>query len=383
MNSLVRSRALAAVLAVLMLATACGSDPTEVVIGVADDTAADNADSVDDAVANDSAPLVETTTTESNHTTTTGPPPPPRATTVVGAPAAYETLGSSMIGTGQWAIVRGANSPESEDLECGHDSTLAYVVDGEVVHKYDELGMFSGIRLFNGTNGQDAFVLNCEESVVGLFLQMSSVVPDRGYPYLQEIDFSEDLSDAEPSFFFSDEWGWSGDLFVGWGSLRGVSQLWTFGIPDAVAVPVSDLLGNRAPTNPDLAVSVVVPRGWTYQSTSDSEVLTHPSSSSRVQVWSSPEIPDPPLEEGDDLLSHDVANIRLWSTPTAGASAEPSLPVPVDEWTFLSNDGVRVVRYFTRESETVVIELFADTGDGAVDQDVPWLVLDTLRLFAG
>lgn len=375
MKSVLTSRSLAAIVAFALLATACGSDPTEVVIGVADDDVAVNED-VAIPVAEDSPPEVETTTT------TTGPP---RSTTTHAAPATttlprqdyLETLGPAMIGIGEWVVLR--PSGDGED-ECA-DGVLAYQVDGQVVHTYDELSFAGGIRLFNGTKGQDAFVLNCEESVVGLLLQTSSVFPDVGYPDLQEIDFFEDLAGQEPSFFFSDEWGWSNDVFVGWGSLRGASGLWAFGIPDAAAVMLSDLLGERATTNPDLGVSVVVPRGWTHESTSDGELVTHPFSSSRVQVWSMPGAPEPPLEEGDELLSWDVVSTRMWSGADVGTSDESSYPIDVDEWTFLNDDGVRVVRYIGRGSETVVIELFADGGDGSIDQDLPWLVLDTLRIF--
>ncbi len=377
MKSVLTSRALVATLAFALLATACGSDPTEVVIGVADDdTAALDDSDVVSPVADDSPPEIETTTTTMGPpaSTTTSVAP---ATTTLPRQASVETLGAAMIGIGEWVVLRPAE--EGED-ECP-DGVLAYQVDGEVVHTYDELSFAGGIRLFNGTKGQDAFVLNCEESVVGLLLQTSSVPSDRGYPSLQEIDFFEDLAGQEPSFFFSDEWGWSNDVFVGWGSLRGASGLWAFGIPDAVAVLLSDLLGERAATNSDLGVSIVVPRGWTHESTSDSELVTHPFSSSRVQVWSMPGSPEPPLEEGDELLSWDVVSTRIWSTTDTSTSAERSQPINVDEWIFLSDDGVRVVRYIGRDSETVVIELFADGGDGSIDQDVPWLVLDTLRVF--
>ncbi len=375
MKTVLTSRALVAIVALALFATACSSDPTEVVIGVADDDTAAN-DDVVVPVAEDSPPEIETTTT------TTGPP---RSTTTHTAPATttlptqeyLETLGPAMIGIGEWVVLR--PSGDGDD-ECP-DGVLAYQVDGEVVHTYDKVSFAGGIRLFNGTKGQDAFVLNCEESVVGLLLQTSSVFPDGGYPDLQEIDFFDDLADQEPSFFFSDEWGWSNDVFVGWGSLGGASGLWAFGIPDAPAVLLSDLLGERAPTNTDLGVSVVVPRDWTHESTSDGELVTHPFSSSRVQVWSTPGSLEPPLAEGDELLSSDVVSTRIWSAADAGTAPEPGYPIEVDEWTFLNDDGVRVVRYIGRGSETVVIELFADGGDGSIDQDLPWLVLDTLRVF--
>lgn len=375
MHSLTRSRIVAAAVALSLLATACTSDATDVVIGVADDAVDDSVD--DMAVAEDSSPVA---------VPSTDPPAPPPTTTIDGVPAttdlkarqAFELLGPAMIGVGDWAVVRGANSSESEDLDCGYDSTLAYMVDGEVVHKYKELGTFSGVRLFNGTRGQDAFVINCEDSIERVFIQGSAIMPELGWPELIEITVR---SDANPVWMeYAADFAWRGDVFTGFGmDLDGPPdgpELYAFDPVERTMDLVIPRVGERV-TLADARVDVLLPSSWELR---DGSIVQHPTSFSHIQLGRDDEPISEPLAEGDQLLSGDSVAVDLWIR-SDGGQATINGRVEATEWTFLTEDGVRIVRHVPIADGTVWIELFADSGDGAIDQDLPWLVLDTLRVF--
>lgn len=374
MKSVLRSRALAAVLALGLLASACGSDPTEVVVGVADDHTAGLDDiTLEEPVAEDSPPLLETTTTTAPRpsTTTTAPP----ATTLIGAPPTTEVLGPAMIGVGEWAVLRDGDGADSE---CSNTGLLAYLVDGVPEHVYAELGGLGGIRLFNGTRGQDAFVINCEESVERVLIQGSAIMPDQGWPELVDIN----LGNAANAIWFdyAADFGWRGDVFSAFGTAASGPpngpELYVLDPVEASPELLIPRVGKRV-TLADVRVDVLLPSSWELR---DRSTVHHATSFSHVQIELHHDPIGEPLTEGDDFLSSDSVDVRLYMR-SADDETTTSQRLTVTEWTFLAPDGVRVVRHVPVGDATVVIELFADSGDGAVDQDLPWLILDTLRIF--
>ncbi len=376
MHSLTRSRIVAAVVALSLLATACGSDPTEVIVGVADDDTSLDEASDDIAVAEDSSPVV---------VPSTDPPAPPPTTTIYGVPEttvpktrpAFEILGPTMIGVGDWARIVDPNESDNDDIECGSSSRLAYVVDDRVVHEYTELGAFSGIRLFNGSRGQDAFVINCEEFIERVLVQGSATMPEQGWPELAEITLA---SDANPVWMGYLDFAWRGDTFTGLGTnmldSSGGPELYIFDSYEARVVPLGSRVGKRV-TLADHGVDILLPTGWALR---DGSTVHHEDSLSHVQIERLEQSPGEPLAEGDELLSSDSADVNLWIR-SDGVETTINGRVEATEWTFLSENGVRVVRNVPVADEMVVIELFSDSLDGAIDQDLPWLILDTLRVF--
>jgi hypothetical protein len=296
----------------MILLGACSGEPSEVVIGVSND-AGDASAAADDkagTVADDSAPVETTTTTGPASTTTTEP----SQTTVLAAPATkLEILGPTMIGIGDWATIRPVNAPETD---CDNKTLLAYVVDGVIVHRYDELGGFGGVRLFNGLKGQDAFVINCEESIERVLLQGSAVVPQSGWPELTDIRFyGEDAPDA--IFDFGSDFGWRGDIFAAYGYSSAGDELFMFDAAEGTVEPVFARIGERSQVSNVHGIDVVVPTGWVLE---DEASVSHPESFSRVQVTRLDGTRDDPLVEGDEFLSSDSVDIRLWSTPDAAGT---------------------------------------------------------------
>ena len=371
MKSQVNRRFLAAFVALLSLTAACGSAPTEVVIGVADD------DTMSDdhiAVARGSPPLVETTTTtilDRTETTTTAPP----ATTLDVGPRTTTVLGPAMIGVGEWAVLRDGNDADSE---CSNTGLLAYLVDGVPVHVYIELGGLGGVRLFNGTRGQDAFVINCEESVERVVIQGSAVMPKQGWPQLVDIKLGTDVNPVWMDY--AADFGWRGDVFSAFATAMSGPpngpELYAFDPFEATVELVIPRVGQRV-TMDAVRVDVLLPSDWEFR---DGSTVHHPTSSSHVQIERVEGTPDEPLAEGDDFLSSDSVDVALYLR-SDGVETTISSRVTATEWTFLSEGGVRIVRHVPVGNGTVVVELFADSGDGTVDQDLPWLILDTLRIF--
>lgn len=375
MSRAISHRLLGLVVLLVLAASACSSDPTEVVIGVSDeaDAAADDSLDVDDAsVADESDPIemasTTTTTGVAPLVTTTSEAP---QTTDLGNRQTVEVLGPAMVGVGEWVVLRPPSDPEDE---CA-SGTLAFRVDGEIVHRYDELSFGGGVRLFNGFRGQDALVFNCEEVVDRVALQGSAILPEGGWPELTVIDLVD-----HPAFFaFGGDYAWRGDVFTGFGTDLSPgstgTELYGFDAYDGSVTPLIPRIGELV-TVPGQNIDVLLPAEWELRG---DDTVHHPFSFSHVQVERTGEPLGEPLAEGDDFLSSDSAMVSLWSRD--GDFATTSYAVEATDWTFLTDDGVRVVRHVPAGRDTVVIELFADAGDGTIDRDVPWLVLDTLRIF--
>ena len=144
-----------------VLLAACSSDDAEtVVVGqdVADIDSPTEETSTTSSTATSSSSTASSTSTTS---TTSEAPATSQTTTTTTKPVADETievLGPAMVGVGEWAVIRPVSR---DDIDCSNDGTLAYLVDGEIVHRYETLGGLGGVRLYNGPRGQDAFVVNC------------------------------------------------------------------------------------------------------------------------------------------------------------------------------------------------------------------------------
>jgi hypothetical protein len=258
------------------------------------------------------------------------------------------------------------------------------VVDGEIVHRYDELGPVYGIRLFNGWRGQDAFVVNCEESVERILLQGSALLPKSGWPELTDIAlYGDDAPDVR--LFFDANFAWRGDVFSAYGTIGnpGRGELLVFDAATGEIEPLADRMGERTDLDLSNGADAVVPFSWTVDSENGFLSITSNTSFSRVQLRRLDDDSEDPPSEGDDLLSSDSAMVWLWSEPTADGHAQMVELATATDWTYLSADGVRVVRRVPVGASTVEIELFADQIDSAIDQDLPWLVLDLIRVFAG
>ena len=344
-----------------LFVSACSSDPTEVVAGSDDSTEATVEDSGD---ATESGPDEEATTTTISAVADDSAP------VAVGESGTIEPLGDSMIGIGEWAVYRPEMDDDGEN-EC-RDGVLAYVVDGAVVHTYDDFSFAGGIRLFNGPRGQDAFAINCEESVEQVLLQGASFLPEVGYPSLVEFRLYGD--GAPDAFFeFTGPWLWRGDLFTGAGITAEGQEIYVFDTSDGTIRRWASLVGEPTMFEDPHWVEVVVPEGWSVDDADGYVTVVSDESLSRVQLQRRTTDDYPPLGEGDELLSSDETSVWL----------EGMGHVAATEWTFLTPDaGVRVVRRVPAEAGTMVeIELFADPMDSGANQDLPWAVLDLIRIW--
>ncbi len=363
-------RWLPAVLLIFTLVTsACSSDPTEVVAGSDDST---------DAAVEDSSDATESVLDEKATTTTISAVANDSAPVAVGESGMIETLGISMIGQGEWAVFRPKMDDDGEN-EC-RDGVLVYVVDGAVVHTYDELSFVGGIRLFNGPRGQDAFVINCEESVERIAFSASILQPDAQAP-----DLSELIGPGAQgvNFEFSSDFGWYGDLFGGYAShVDGYDALFVIDRAAIEIVSLDSLVGERTAIDPHTNTAAVTPSTWTRDGEFDSYTIESTSSRSRVQIWTVPGTAEAPLAEGDELLSSDGVTVRLWNGSDL-SDAQATSRVEATDWMFLVGDGIRVVRHIPRGDETVVIEMFSDGEDSSIDNDLPWLALELVQVFDG
>lgn len=396
MNYVLGSRIAAAVLVATIAATACGSEPTEVVVGVSDTA---NGTSTSDPMTDDSSleQVSSTTATTSIETTTTATPttempdtttattqtsevPSTTASPALIADETIEPLGPAMVGIGEWAVIRG---PRGDDEEC-HAGTLAFTLDGEIVHRYDELGAVYGTRLFNGLRGQDAFVINCEESIERILLQGSAILPDHGWPSLTDIRlYGDSAPDVRLSFDAS--FAWRGAVFTAYGTIGspGRDELLVFDADTGVVEPIADRIGSRTDVDPVNRADMVVPLGWTAESNDGFLSVFSNASFSRIQLQRLDNAVEEPPAEGDDFLSSDSALVRLWSYPSPDGHSQVVDLVTATDWTYLSADGVRVVRRIPVGGSMVEVELFADQNDSSIDQDLPWLLLDLLRVIDG
>lgn len=110
---------------------------------------------------------------------------------------------------GDWFVIPG----EPGEGECSLNGRLAYVIGGKIVSDYPELSTVTGgVQFFPGPDGQDAFVVNCEESVERVFLSRSLDLTSSASPEVVEIPlFGPDIN----TFFdFSDDWAWRDGTFT-------------------------------------------------------------------------------------------------------------------------------------------------------------------------
>lgn len=374
MSSLRSFRLLGLLFAAMLVLAACSDDPTEVVVG---------SDSVDDSadlssVADDSPPQPSKTST----TTTTLLVEPVETTTTFLTAEVLDPLGPAMIGSGEWVVLREPAAEAAE--ECGARGTLAYVIEGEIVHSYDELGNIGGIRLFNGTRGQDAFVINCEESVERVLLQGSAIMPDTGWPELTDVKLYGDGA-SNVSIAFTNEIAWRGDVFTAYGTIQGIGErgreeLLAFDTVTGAIEPLADRIGGtRTAVDPNHEVDVVVPPGWVFDNTDSYVTIASETTFSRIQVERVAKAFDP-LAEGDKLLSSDSALTRLWMQPNADGNSLVSQVVDATDTTFLSANGLRLVRHVPVGVDTVEIEMFIDDNESGATQDLPWILLDLIRV---
>ena len=133
--------------------------------------------------------------------------PPPDNVPVELPPPPGESFPASA--GGDWFIIPG----ELGEGECSLNGRLAYVIDGKIVSDYPELSTVTGgVQFFPGPDGQDAFVVNCEESVERVFLSRSLDLTNSVSPEVVEIPlFGPDI---ETFFNFSDDWAWRDGVFT-------------------------------------------------------------------------------------------------------------------------------------------------------------------------
>lgn len=374
-------------LSFVVLLAACSSDDAETVIvgqDVADtDSPTEVTPTTISTVASSSSSSSTTMLTTSTSSTTSAVPATTQTTTT--EPAADETievLGPAMVGVGDWAVIRPVSR---DDIDCSNDGTLAYLVDGEIVHRYETLGGLGGVRLYNGSRGQDAFVVNCEESVERVLLQGSAIVPGFAWPDLADFRFY-DSEFANFRMDYSGDYGWRGDMFAVHASTSadGASfdELFVFDSYSLSIEAQHSRMGTRLSDVAFLGFDLVSPTVWAVDIAGDVITTASSDSSSRVQVLRQPsEATVPPLPEGDELLSSDEVLVRLWSVPDAEGHARVISMATASEWFYLAEDGVRLVRQIPVGEDIVEIEMYADHADGAPSQDLPWLTLEMIRVF--
>jgi hypothetical protein len=361
-----------------VLLAACSSDGAEAVVVGQDvaDTAAPSEET------SSSTSSTSATSTTSEAPTTTDTTTPETTTTDPVADETIEVLGPAMVGLGDWAVIRPVSR---DDIDCSNDGTLAYLLDGEVVHRYDTLGGLGGVRLYNGPRGQDAFVINCEESVERVLVQGSAILPGTGWPELTDFRFYD--SDFENFWMdYSGDYGWRGDMFAVHASTSAdgetFDELFIFD-PSAPSIEaLHSRIGTRLSDVGVPGVDLISPTVWTVDAAGDIITSASSDSSSRVQVLrQSTEATVPPLAEGDELLSSDEVMVRLWSVPDAEGHARVVSMARASEWFYLAEDGLRLVRQIPIGDDVVEIEMYADDADGAPSRDLPWLSLEMIRVF--
>jgi hypothetical protein len=361
-----------------VLLAACSSDGAEAVVVGQDvaDTAAPSEET------SSSTSSTSATSTTSEAPTTTDTTTPETTTTDPVADETIEVLGPAMVGLGDWAVIRPVSR---DDIDCSNDGTLAYLLDGEVVHRYDTLGGLGGVRLYNGPRGQDAFVINCEESVERVLVQGSAIVPGSGWPELTDFRFYD--SDFENFWMdYSGDYGWRGDMFAVHASTfadgETFDELFIFD-PSAPSIEaLHSRIGTRLSDVGVPGVDLISPTAWTVEAAGDIITSASSVSSSRVQVLrQSTEATVPPLAEGDELLSSDEVMVRLWSVPDADGHARVVSMARASEWFYLAEEGLRLVRQIPVGDDVVEIEMYADKADGAPSRDLPWLTLEMIRVF--
>lgn len=360
----------------------CSSEPTELVAGTDSTEVVEDVDVTEEADGDETSTTAPATTeapatTSSSIPATTSAPDDDETTadetpTTLPAPGAVEILGDASFGVGQWGLFR----PEfaEPDNECS-PGELAFIVDGEVVHIYDDLAFGGGLRVFSSNSGQDAFVFNCEEGVERIAIAGSAVLSEEGWPSIEVVELSN------VQFNFLSDFAWYGDVFGGFGShVDGYDALFVNDPATLTMVPFDSLLGERTPHNSELGVSLLSPTGWAIDPDAAGLSVSSPTSNSRVQVWTVPGDVEEPVAEGDDLLVSETVDVRLWGGPNPD---QPSVvgQASATEWIFGTPDGgARIVRHVPRCDEIVEIEMFADPSDSAVDQDLPWLTLNLVQV---
>ena len=354
-----------AVVLLIVLLSSCSDEPAEVVVGAESDAGADVADETDVEPSEEDS---DTELISSGGSTT--PSVAEDSAPVDITELTIEPLGDSMIGVGEWDVLRPPASDQDES-EC-RDGLLLYTIDDEVVHIYDDLSFAGGIRLFPGPRGQDAFVLNCEESVERVLIQGSAVMPEAGYPNLLEFPlFGNGAPDA--FFEFLGQWTWRGDVFTGAGITADGQEVYMFDTSTEAVRQWSDVVGERTTFEDPHWVDVVVPENWTVENEDGYLTMRSNDSLSRVQLQRRAADETPPIAEGDELLSSDEQMVWVASEGEVAAT----------EWLFLTpDDGIRVVRRVPAEGDTMVeIEMFADPADSGALQDLPWAVLDLIEIW--
>lgn len=378
-------------IALALAVTGCSDDDASQLVagdgdsvagGATESASSGDADAGESAVADDSAPAAIVRTTTTTTTVPTTEQPVETTTTVALAPD-LEYLGeshaSSPDGFGGWAVDRSDADPNSES-EC-QPGTLVFLINGAVVHRYDDLAFNGGIRHYLGVRGQEAFVVNCEESVEAVWTVGTPLLPEAGYPELETFPMLE-LADGDAFFSFNADWDFRDAIFAGYGWIGDTYDLWTFGVADDGVTPrvvaLAELVGERQPLNETLGVSVVVPNGWTYESTDEYELLKNPNTFSRVQIFVEPTSIDAPLAEGDDQIGSFDTTTITWVNANDLLVGQESASIDYD---FRNEQGVRTVRHITLFDRTVVIEVFSDDADSNLERAQPSLALELVRVF--
>lgn len=367
-----------------VLLAACSSDDAETVVVGQDVT--DTASAIEETSTTASTRTSSSSTTSSTSTTSTTSEAPAttETQTTTTQPVIEETievLGAAMV-LGDWAVIRPV---AQDDIDCSNDGTLAYLLDGEIVHRYETLGGLGGIRLYNGPRGQDAFVVNCEESVERVLVQGSAILPDFGWPELAEFRFY----DSEFDNFrmdYSGDYGWRGDMFAVHASTSAdggsFDELFVFDSYSLSIEAQHSRMGTRLSAVAFLGFDLISPTAWTVDIAGDVITTASSDSSSRVQLLRQPsEATVPPASEDDELLSSDEVLVRIWSVPDAEGHSRVVSMTTASEWFYLAEEGVRLVRQIPVGEDTVEIEMYADDADGAPSQDLPWLTLEMIRVF--
>lgn len=308
------------------------------------------------------APRVATSTPANSATTSTMPTPTTRS--VPPEPAwTVKVLGPAMVGTGEFVRL---SEPDQPDSEC-QLGWLGYRTDAGI-HRYSELGRMGGLKLFNGTRGQDAVVATCEESVEKVLIQGSAILPESGVPEFQAFDLQDHFLNP-----YNADFGWRGDSFMGQASLGAWDDLFAFDTGSGEMVGVGDLIGERY-AHLNFGYDFVSPDGWypsPYPGDESTITLYAGDDTAWVKITALEFAGDPEPLEDSDLVNFSEGTTGVW-TPADDDSVDASnlraRQVGLQDellWVFRSPEGIHTIKHLSGHvadgHQDLIVESFVAT----------------------
>lgn len=334
------------------------------------------------------APKVATSTPATSATTSTMPTPTtttvPTPTTMSVAPETAWTvkvLGPAMVGTGEFVRL---SEPDQSDSEC-QLGWLGYRTDAGI-HRYSELGRMGGLKLFNGTKGQDAVVATCEESVEKVLIQGSAIFPESGVPEFQVFDLQDHFLNP-----YTADLGWRGDSFMGQASVGAWDDLFSFDTGSGEMVGVGDLIGKRY-AHLNFGYDFVSPDGWyssPYPGDESTITLYAGDDTAWVKITALEFAGDPEPLEDSDLLSFYEGTTGVWTPvdddPLEASTLRARQVGLQDEllWVFRSPEGIHTIKHLSGHvadgHEDLLVESFVATNASNSTTAVTNLAFELVR----